>query len=139
MRADRVMAQIVCQIGVLSGPLKQWRLPSAASCNRRCLMVRSCRAIALLTLPLLLTTAPPAAAQAVVVGPPSYCPAPVVSYYAPSAVSYYASPAVSYYAAPAVAYYPAPAVSYYRAPVATYYAPAAVTTYYRYGLLGRRV
>lgn len=94
-------------------------------------------------------------AQAVVVSPvyvapvvtrSYYYPPPVISAYAPSSVSYYAgpvatypAPAVSYYA-PAVSYY-APAVSYY-APAVSYYAPTyapAATTYYRYGLLGRRV
>jgi len=119
----------------------------------------------LLAVPLLLLAAQTAAAQTVWVSPPSYCaapvvsyytpavsyysPAPAVSYYAPPAVSYYSAPAASYYSAPAVSYYAAPAVSYYSAPAVSYYSAPAVsyyytpapvaTTYYRYGVFGRRV
>ena len=110
--------------------------------------------LAVLVLVLAATRAP---AQTVVYAAPSYYP-PAVSYYAP-AVAYYApvsfyappsvsyySPAVSYYAAPTVSYYStvsyyAPAVSYYATPTVSYYTPAynaPVTTYYRYGLFGRR-
>jgi hypothetical protein len=105
-------------------------------------MIRSIRVFATLLAVsvLLFAAARPAAAQGVVVSPPAYCPPPTVSYYAPPTVSYYPAPTVSYYAPPTVAYYPAPTVSYYAAPTVTYYAPApAVTTYYRYGLFGRRV
>jgi hypothetical protein len=119
--------------------------------NRRPNMIRTCAVM--LVMPVLLLAASRAPAQAVVYGQPSYCPpvvsysAPALSYYAPPSVSYYSPPTVSYYAAPAVSYYPtvtnyAPAVSYYAAPTASYYAPvyaAPVTTYYRYGLFGRRV
>jgi hypothetical protein len=101
-------------------------------------MIRPFRVLAVLAVPVLLVaTAHPAAAQGVVAAP-AYCAPPVVSYYSPPAVSYYAPPAVSYYAAPSVAYYPAPTVTYY-SPAPVYYAPSAVTTYYRYGLFGRRV
>jgi hypothetical protein len=103
-------------------------------------MTRSTRPIGgLFALALLLAAAPTASAQYLVPAPAYYPPR--VSYYAAPApvVSYYPAPApvVSYYAPPAVSYYPAPVVSYYPAPV--YYGPSAVTTYYRYGLLGRRV
>jgi len=119
-------------------------------------MTRSLRVFAVMLAVLaLLFVAARAPAQTVVYYAPSYYAPPVVSYYAPPAVSYYAAPTVSYYAAPAVSYYAAPAVSYYAptvsyyapstvsyyaAPTMSYYAPApAVTTYYRYGLFGRRV
>jgi hypothetical protein len=119
--------------------------------NKRFNMVRTFAMM--LAVPVLLLVATRATAQTVVYVQPSYCPpvasyyAPAVSYYAPPSVSNYSPPTVSYYAAPAVSYYPtvtnyAPAVSYYAAPTVSYYTPAyaaPVTTYYRYGLFGRRI
>jgi hypothetical protein len=110
-------------------------------------LLRACPAV--LAVLLLLAAVQPLSAQAVIVAPSAYCPAPVVSYYAPPVVSAYVAPTVSYYAAPTVSYYAAPPVRYYAPPTVSYYAPApavsyyaptpAVTTYYRYGLFGRRV
>jgi hypothetical protein len=100
----------------------------------------------MLAVPVLILLATRGPAQTVVYAAPSYYPqavsyyAPAVSYYQP--VTYYAPPAASYYYAPTVSYYAAPTVSYYAAPAVSYYAPAyypPVTTYYRYGLFGRRV
>jgi hypothetical protein len=116
--------------------------------NERCHMIRNFTVM--LAVPVLLLAAAQAPAQTVVYAEP-YC-APAASYYAPAGsyyppVSYYASPSVSYYYSPTVSYYVAPTASYY--PNVSYYAtPAAsyspayyppVTTYYRYGLFGRRI
>lgn len=104
-------------------------------------MIRPSPAFAtLLAVPLLLAASRIAEGQVMVAPPLQYGPPPSVSYYyAPPVVSYYPPPVVSYYPAPAVSYYAVPAVAYYPAPVTAYYAPAISTTYYRYGLFGRRV
>lgn len=92
-------------------------------------MTRSFRVSAgLLIVLALLAAVPPADAQTVIVSPPMvHYSRPVVTY-----SYYYTPPVVSYYAPPAVSCYPTPAVAYY-------YAPATTTTYYRSGVLGRRV
>ena len=118
--------------------------------NQRCHMIRNFAVM--LAVPVLVLVAARAPAQTVVYAAPAYCPQAVsyyapavsyyspVSYYAPPAASSYYSPTVSYYAAPTASYYPN--VSYYATPAVSYYSPAyyaPVTTYYRYGLFGRRI
>jgi len=72
--------------------------------------------------------------------PTACCPAGTVTHDgAPTATVNHDVAPTACCPAPTVSYYAAPTVSYYGAATA-YYAPArAITTYYRYGLFGRRV